>query len=82
VADRDEQLLLLAGGGDDEAFATLARRWRPKLEAFAARTLGDAETARDAAQDALVRIWRAAGTYRPEGRFASYVYAVIRNVCL
>jgi RNA polymerase sigma-70 factor, ECF subfamily len=77
----DEALLLAAAAGDEWSFAALVRRHRPAVERFARRMLGDADAARDVAQDVFVRLWRAAGSYRAEGRFSEFLYTITRNVC-
>ena len=75
-----EELLVAAGRGDDRAFVELARRLRPRLEGFGLRLSGDAEAARDLAQETLIRLWRGASQYRPDGRLLPYVYTVALNV--
>lgn len=52
----DEYLAAAARAGDRKAFGRLAERWQPKLVAHAYRLIGDAEAARDIAQDAWADI--------------------------
>ncbi len=48
----------------------------------AARFLGDEAEARDVAQDVFVQIFTRLSTYRPVGRFRTYLYRVVANRCL
>jgi RNA polymerase sigma-70 factor (ECF subfamily) len=73
--------MIATGCGDDEAFRALARRHRRRLERFALRYADDHETARDLAQETLIRLWRAAGRYEPGGQFLAYLYTIASNVC-
>lgn len=52
----DEYLAASARAGDRKAFGRLAERWQPKLLAHAYRLIGDAEAARDIAQEAWADI--------------------------
>lgn len=60
----DEYLVLVAQGGSADAFRRLVERWTPRLKRHAARTLGDADAAADAVQEARLAI--AAGLRRLE----------------
>lgn len=67
---------------DALAFQRLAQRYRPRLERFALRMLGDAEAARDAAQETLVRLWQKADLYTDQGSFDGFIYTLAKNECL
>jgi len=77
-----EELMQKAKQGDTEAFGALAARYRPRLERFAARVIGDGEAARDACQDILLRLWQKADLYDPQDSFEAFLYTLARNVCL
>jgi RNA polymerase sigma-70 factor (ECF subfamily) len=62
----DEQLLALAGAGDQTAYAVLYDRYQRMINGLAIRITGDAALAQDVAQDALVGIWRNASRFAPE----------------
>jgi len=68
--------------GDQEAFSRLADIYRPRLERFSLRMLGNADLARDAAQETLLRLWEKAHLYRPRGSFEAFLFTIARNVCL
>jgi len=68
--------------GDAHAFRVLSERYRPRLERFAWRLLGDTEDAQDAAQEILLRLWQKASLYRNQGSFDGFVYTLARHICI
>ncbi len=79
----DEALLVAFGNGDREAAAMLTARLAPPVLGFAARMLGDQAEAEDVAQEAMLRLWKAAPGWRQgEARVSTWVYRVTRNLCI
>ena len=70
---------LVAGarGGDRGAMDRLIRLRGPRLMAHAARLLGDAEAARDVAQDAWVEIFRGLGGLRDARAFLPWALRIV-----
>ncbi len=62
----DDELISRAAGGDRPAFDVLSERYGLRLRRAAMRVLDDAAAAEDVAQDALLRAWTKAASYRPE----------------
>jgi RNA polymerase sigma-70 factor, ECF subfamily len=77
----DDELMLLARGGLEAAFATLIRRHQAGALRVAARYFGDDALAADIAQNAFIDVYRALPEYCPRGRFRPYLYRVIFNHC-
>ena len=77
----DEYLVLLAQGGSRDAAERLVARWSPKLLAFAGRTLGAAEPARDAVQDTWESALRGLARLDDPARFAPWLYAIAARKC-
>jgi RNA polymerase sigma-70 factor, ECF subfamily len=77
----DDYLVLLAQGGSREAFARLAARWTPKLLAFAARSLGAKEAARDVVQDTWEAAVRRLSRLDDPARFRAWIYAIAARKC-
>lgn len=77
----DDYLVLLAQGGSHEAFARLAARWTPKLLAFAARSLGTAEAAKDVVQDTWEAGLRGLPRLDDPARFRAWIYAIAARKC-
>ena len=78
----DRRLLSAHLDGDPDAFGALAARHSSRLYAVAVRTLSDREEAADAVQDALVRAYRKADTFRGEARVSTWLHRIVVNACL
>jgi RNA polymerase sigma-70 factor (ECF subfamily) len=65
--------------GDREAFAALYERHAPALMRFLYRLSGDRALAEDLLQDAFLRVWRAAGSWRPEGKVTTWLYTIAKR---
>lgn len=76
----DAQLMTAAAHGDLRAFDRLVERHHGRAVRVAYRLCGDGDLARDLAQEGFLRILRAAGRYREQGRFTTYLYAVLLNL--
>jgi len=81
LEDRDI-LDLLHKGARDQAFAQLLDRYEHKLYRLCCALLRDTTLAQDAAQEALVRIWRALPNYDGRASLSTWMYAITRNRCL
>ena len=77
----DDYLVLLAQGGSHDAFARLAARWTPKVLAFAARTLGSTEAAKDVVQDTWESAARGLKRLDDPARFRAWLYAIASRKC-
>ena len=77
----DEQLMLRLKGGDRQAFNTLVERYRDRMVSYAYRMVGSAELAQDVAQEAFVRVYKSASTFKDDGRFSPWLYKIASNVC-
>jgi RNA polymerase sigma factor (sigma-70 family) len=82
--ETDDDLVRRYAGGDDRAAALLVARHLPAVFRQACRwTGGDRAEAEDIAQEAFLRLWRAAGRWRPgEARLSTWLYAVTRNLAI
>ena len=84
MASTDEQLELVvqAQAGDRQAFDALVSRHRSRVYYLALSMLGSRDTAMDIAQDAFVQAYLSLGTLRSPEKFASWLMAITRNLCL
>lgn len=78
----DNRLVELTAEGDERAFRTLVERHQGVVLDYAWRFLGDAQEARDVAQETLLRVYRGAAAYRPDGTFRAWAVRIARNLCL
>ncbi|WP_439387523.1 RNA polymerase sigma factor [Ideonella sp. YS5] len=84
AARRDRDIVeLLALGSAELAFQRLASRYAPKVYRLCLAMLREPARAEDAAQDSLLRAWRALAGYQPQaGALSTWLYAITRNRCL
>ena len=68
--------------GDPNAFAALVSLHRERLWAVALRTLGDRDDAADALQDALLKAYRSAASFRGEAAVSTWLHRIVVNACL
>ncbi|HET7755430.1 MAG TPA: sigma-70 family RNA polymerase sigma factor [Anaeromyxobacteraceae bacterium] len=77
----ERSLARAAARGDRDAFARLVDSHKRRVHALCFRLLGDAEEARDAAQESFVRAWSAIGSFDTAQPFAPWVLRIARNHC-
>jgi RNA polymerase sigma-70 factor (ECF subfamily) len=76
----DEDLISLVEASDAEAFATLYDRHSRAAFSLAYRMMGDRQAAEDLAQDAFLKVWRSAGSYRAErGSVRTWILSIAHN---
>jgi len=71
-----------AAAGDRKAFSRLVELTKRLVHGLCLRLLGDAEEARDAAQESFVRAWAALATYDPGQPFSPWLLRIARNHCI
>lgn len=83
--DDDNHLIEAAATDLDGAFEALVGAHQDRLYSIALRMLGDAHDAEEAAQDALVRAYRAMAGYTPERilalRLRPWLATIVLNLC-
>ena len=78
----DARLLKEFRRGDTDAFAVFVRRHQDAIYRLALRNLGDAESAREAAQEVFVRAWQKLGRWRfGRGKPFTWLYRTLMHVC-
>jgi len=83
AAGRDSDIAeLLRAGHRDRAFALLLERYEGKIFRLCCVLLRDRAQAEDAAQESLVRVWKALDAYDGRASLSSWIYAITRNRCL
>jgi RNA polymerase sigma-70 factor (ECF subfamily) len=73
----DELLVLRCQCGDAGALELLARRWHPRMLRDAAHLTGDADAARDVAQEAWIGIARNLSRLRDPARFRIWAHRIV-----
>lgn len=80
--DPDVELLARIGQHDTSAINEMVTRKLPRLLALAGRLLGDADEARDVAQESFLRLWKQAAQWRSgQAQFDTWLHRVALNLC-
>jgi RNA polymerase sigma-70 factor (ECF subfamily) len=76
----DEDLISLVQAKDAEAFAVLYDRHGRVAYSLAHRMMGERQAAEDLVQDAFLKAWRGAGSYRAErGSVRTWLLSIVHN---
>ncbi len=76
------EALARVAAGEVDAFTLLVDAHQVRLLRLCERLLGDAEEARDAAQEVFIKTFRKAGDFRPRGQVYTLLYRIAVNHCL
>lgn len=80
--ERDHELMLRVREGDAASLDELLRHYRRPLTGYFFRLVGDRALAEDLVQETFLRIFQSRHRYRPDARFATYLYRVATNLAL
>jgi RNA polymerase sigma factor (sigma-70 family) len=78
----DAELVRLAAGGDNAAFAELYERYFDNVYDFLVRMVRNREEAADLAQDTFLRAMNGLGSLSKGGSFKSWLFTIARNTAL
>ena len=67
--------------GDLHAFRSLVEAFEKYAYVLSYRLLGDNDEAKDAVQDAFIRVWHHRGSYRTTIKFTTWIYTIVTNLC-
>lgn len=76
------ELMTRLAEGDMAALGDIVSRHQDRVLSLSYRVLGDWHRAEDVAQEAFLRVHRAAKRYRPEAKFTTWLYRIVVNLCL
>lgn len=79
--DPDVALMLRVRAGDRNAFEQLVIKYQKPVINAAFRYTGNPSVAEDLAQEAFIRVYRAAPGYQPDARFTTWLFTIVRNIC-
>jgi RNA polymerase sigma-70 factor (ECF subfamily) len=80
---RDADVVLAIRAGDlKDAFDLIMQRYESKVYRLCLTLLRERTQAQDAAQESLVRLWRALPRYDGRAALSTWIYAITRNWCL
>jgi len=80
----DPQLLHLIQDGDKSAFTELVNRHANRFYRIAFRFLNNRDNSEDIVQDAFLKLWNNAGTWKPDfdAKFTTWFSRIVINLCL
>ncbi|WNG25179.1 RNA polymerase sigma factor [Cystobacter fuscus] len=82
LAERgDDDLMLLARAGRQEAFAVLVERYLPRLVSFCGKFISHARLGEELAQEVLLQTWAQRHHYQPQGHFIPFLFTLANNLC-
>lgn len=83
VNQDDQQLMLLIVKGNQNAFTVLASRYLNQIIKFAYRYVQSRSDAEDVAQETMIRLWKHAASWEPQGfSLRSWLYRITYNLCI
>lgn len=68
--------------GDMKSFERLIRRYQDQAYRTAYGILGNAEDAKDATQEAFIKIYKSLSKFKLQSSFSTWMYRIIHNTCL
>jgi RNA polymerase sigma-70 factor, ECF subfamily len=77
----DEELVMRAQSGEAAAFDTIVERYKDRVFSYACRMLGDAEIARETAQEIFLRAYRYIDRFRGDSKFSTWFYTIVTSSC-
>ena len=77
-----EALMARMASGDVAAFEKLLETYQGAAYRYAYRIFRDRHIAEDVSQEFFFKLFRNAGRYQPAGKFTTYFYKVLNNLCL
>lgn len=80
--DRDSELMLAIKAGDRRAFSVLFQNYVRPLHSFVSRFIGNHSITEELVQEIFIKVYRAAESYEPRGRFSTFLYCIATNHCL
>ncbi|WP_030868072.1 RNA polymerase sigma factor [Streptomyces sp. NRRL S-37] len=78
----DERLVKAAQDGSISSLTAVIVESQPHVRRFALSLCATPQDAEDAAQEALIILYRKIGTLRASGALASWMFRIVRNECL
>jgi RNA polymerase sigma-70 factor (ECF subfamily) len=78
----DNELIILIKDKDEKAFFELIERYEKKAYGIAFGILRRSEDAKDAAQEAFVKVWQKIHDFDQRSRFSTWFYRIVVNTSL
>ncbi len=76
----DHALMARVAEGDHRAFRQLVERHQDSVVGTVTKMLGNTSDSEDIAQMVFIRVWKHARRYKPDNKFTTYLYTIVRNL--
>lgn len=76
----DHALMARIATGDHRAFRQLVERHQDAIVGTVTKMLGNSSDSEDIAQLVFIRVWKHAKRYKPDNKFTTYLYTIVRNL--
>jgi RNA polymerase sigma-70 factor (ECF subfamily) len=77
----DDELMKAVGAGDRASFSRLVNRHLPALHRYLTHLAGSVADSDELAQEAFLRVWLSADTFRPgKSRFTTWLHRIAHNL--
>ncbi len=80
-AEEEYAIIRKVLAGDRDQYAVLVNRYKDMAYNIAFRLCGDADAAKDMAQEGFISAYNALGDFRFNSRFSSWLYRIVVNKC-
>lgn len=81
MSEQERLLIERAKSGDVESFETLIRNHQTYAYNIAYRMVGNEEDAKDAAQEALIKVFKNLESFKGDSAFSTWLYRIVMNTC-
>jgi len=79
---KDEELMKAYQNGEATAMSEILRRYKNPIYHFTLRLCGNSSEAEDFAQEVFLRLHQAKDTYRPTGKFSTWLFSIAHNLVI
>ena len=81
MKNRDVELINRILAGDENAFASLVKKYEKQVHALAWRKIGDFHIAEEIAQDTFLKVYQKLSTLKDPNQFSGWLYVIATNLC-
>ncbi len=81
MLQREHILINQAKKGDVDCFEQLIKEYQQFAYNIALKMLNNAEDAKDATQESLVKVYKNISSYKEQSKFSTWLYRIVVNTC-
>ena len=82
MRNNDVALIQRILAGDENAFASLVRKYQRQVHAFARRKIGDFQIAEDITQETFLQVYQKLETLDDPALFSQWLYTIANHLCI